>query len=108
MAETSIPPLYDEEKALRELARARLKRDELTRQQVAIADRLVVHMQRHFSAEETETAGRALLIGAASCSALAVEEIPGQVIMNILAFAAGHLIADGRAWLEAQTGDGHD
>ena len=31
MAETDIPPLYDEERGLRELARHRLKRDALTR-----------------------------------------------------------------------------
>ena len=73
MAETGIPPLYDEERGLRELARQRLKRDTLTRGQVQLADGLAEHLQRHFSAEETETAGRALLIGAASVASLVGE-----------------------------------
>jgi hypothetical protein len=101
------PPLYDEEHALRELARGRLKRDELTRRQVEIADRLAAHMHRHFSAEEAETAGRALLIGSASVAALAAEDVPATVVCNVLAFTAGRLVADGRAWLGAQGGDGH-
>lgn len=98
-------PLYDEQAGLRDIARARLERDELTRRQTEIADRLAVHMERHFSPEETETAGRALLIGTASCSALAQDGIPATVVMNILAFAAGRLIGDGRDWLTAQGGD---
>lgn len=105
MAETGIPPLYDEESGLRELARARLKRDSLTRCQASIADQLAEHIQRHFSAEETETAGRALLIGTASCGYLAAEGIQAEVILNILGFTAGRMITDGRAWLEAQGGD---
>jgi hypothetical protein len=102
MSGTSIPPLYDEERGLRELARHRLKRDELTRQQVEIADRLAAHMVRHFSAEEAETAGRALLVGSASVTALAADGIPATVVCNILAFAAGRMITDGREWLSAQ------
>jgi hypothetical protein len=102
MTDTGIPPLYDEERGLRELARSRLKRDELTRQQVQIADQLAAHMVRHFSAEEAETAGRALLVGAASVSALAEDGIPATVVCNILAFAAGRMITDGRAWLGTQ------
>jgi len=108
MTDTGIPPLYDEEHALRELARARLKRDGLTLRQVEIADRLALHMQRHFSAEEAETAGRALLVGSASAAALAEEDVPATVVCNILAFAAGRMIADGRAWLGAQGGDRDD
>ena len=102
MADTDIPPLYDEERGLREVARARLKRDELTVAQVDIADRLAGEMGRHFSADETETVGRALLIAAASCGALAAEGVQASVILNILGFAAGRMVADGRAWLEAQ------
>lgn len=102
MAETGIPPLYDEEHGLREVARARMKRDALTRGQVVIADQLALHMQRHFSAEEMETAGRALLIGAASCGTLEQEGIQAPVILNILGFAAGRMVTAGRAWLEAQ------
>jgi hypothetical protein len=103
MSGTGIPPLYDEEAGLREIARARLKRDGLTRAQVQLADGLAEAMQRHFSAEETETAGRALLIGAASCATLARSgEIPAAVVVNILGFAAARMVADGRAWLGAQ------
>jgi hypothetical protein len=105
MSETGIPPLYDEEHALRELARGRLRRDRLTHVQVEIADRLALHMQRHFSAEEAETAGRALLVGSASVAALAAEGIPATVVCNVLAFAAGRMITDGRAWLGAQGGE---
>jgi hypothetical protein len=105
MADTGIPPLYDEARALREVARARLKRDTLTCGQVTIADRLAGEMQRHFSAGETETVGRALLISAASCGALAGEGIHASVILNILGFAAGRLVSDGRAWTEAQGGE---
>ena len=104
MTAAGIPPLYDEEAGLREITRARLKRDGLTRAQVQLADGLAENMQRHFSAEETETAGRALLIGAASCTALAnsQEDIPAAVVVNILGFAAARMVADGRAWLGAQ------
>ena len=108
MPDTGIPPLYDEERGLRELARHRLKRDEVTRSQVQIADRLAENMARHFSAEEMETAGRALLIGAASCAQLAQDQLPASVVVNILGFTAGRMVTDGRAWTEAQgvTGTG--
>ena len=104
MTAAGLPPLYDEETGLREIARARLKRDGLTRAQVQMADGLAEAMQRHFSAGETETAGRALLIGAASCATLARDgdDIPAAVIVNILGFAAARMITDGRAWLGAQ------
>ena len=103
MTAAGLPPLYDEDAGLREIARARLKRDGLTRAQVQMADGLAEAMQRHFSAEETATAGRALLIGAASCTTLArSEDIPAAVIVNILGFAAARMITDGRAWLGAQ------
>lgn len=94
----TAPKLYDVENALRELAKNRQRRDELTRQQVAIADRLAIHLDRHFAAEELETAGRALLIGAASVIALATEDIPSAVMCNVLAFAGDRLIRDGRTF----------
>lgn len=90
--------LYDVDEALREIARHRKRRDELTRQQVAIADRLAIHLDRHFAAEEIETAGRALVIGAASVIALATEDIPPAVMCNVLAFAGARLILDGRTF----------
>ena len=106
MTGTGIPPLYDEEAGLAEIARARLRRDGLTRAQVQLADGLAEAMQRHFSAEEIETAGRALLIGAASCATLArsEENIPAAVVVNILGFAAARMVTDGRGWLGAQDG----
>lgn len=107
MSDTGIPPLYDEEKCLRELARARLRRDSVTCSQVAIADSLVANLERHFSAGETETAGRALLIGVASGAGLAAQDLPAAVILNILGFAAARMISDGRDWLGAQ-GAGDD
>ena len=97
MADNQTPPLYDVDRAMREIARARRKRDELTRQQGAIADNLATHLDRHFSAEELETAGRALLIGAASVAALVSPDIPPAVIANVLAFAGDRLVRDGRA-----------
>jgi len=102
MPDTGLPPLYDEERGLRELARARLRRDTLTLGQVAIADKLALSIARHFSAEETETAGRALLIGVASGATLAGDGMPAAVILNVLGFAAARMISDGRAWAGAQ------
>ena len=105
MSDIEIPPLYDEENGLRELARHRLKRDPVTRAQVIIADGLAENMQRHFSAEEIETVGGALLVGAASCAILAQDQLPAATVVNILGFAGGRMVTDGRAWLEAQGGD---
>ena len=102
MADTGMPPLYDEERGLRELARHRLKRDGLTRSQVALADRLADRIGRHFSAEETETAGRAILLAVANGATLANDDIPANAILNILGFTAARMIGDGRDWLSAQ------
>ena len=96
MSEPQAPPLYDVEHALAEVARNRKRRDDLTRAQVGIGDGLALHLDRHFAAEELETAGRALLIGAASVAALAGEGVPGEVLCNVLAFAGARLIRDGR------------
>lgn len=94
-----IPPLYDIEHALAEIASQRRRRDELTRAQVGIADALALHLDRHFAAEELETAGRALVIAAASSASLA-SEVPaehlGPLICNLLGFAGARLIRDGR------------
>jgi hypothetical protein len=100
--DTGIPPLYDEQKGLRELARQRLKRDPVTRAQVTIADGLAENMLRHFAAEDAELVGRALLVVAASVGVLAQEGFPPAVIVNVTGFAGARMIADGRAWSEAQ------
>lgn len=109
MPDTHMPPLYDEDRGLRELARHRLKRDTITRGQVILADNLADRVQAHFAAEETETAGRALLIGAASLAGLihdgGRDGIQPAVLVNILGFTAARMISDGRAWLDAQGGD---
>lgn len=89
--------LYAVDNALAEIAKARRRRDELTRMQASIADALATHLDRHFSAEEMETAGRALLIGAASVAGLVRDDlISPAVLCNILAFAGDRLIRDGR------------
>ena len=106
MPDTNLPPLYDEGASLRQLARHRLKRDELTVTQVALADALAGHIQQYFSAEETETAGRAILIASASAGGLLEQhpDVPPAVLLNILGFTAARLVTDGRAWLDAQDG----
>ena len=102
MAATQDPPLYDEAASLAELARNRLRRDEATRLQVQLADRLAGQLLRHFAAGEAETAGRGLLLGAASAIDLVNEGIHASVIVNVLGFAAARLVTDGRAWTGAQ------
>jgi len=93
----AIPPLYDVDKARREMRRARRRRDNLTRAQVIIGDRLAHHLDRHFSAEELETAGRAVMIAAASVGALAeMDHMQPAVLCNVLAFAGDRLITDGQ------------
>ncbi len=92
------PHLYDVDKARTEMAKGRRSRDPLIREQAAIGDRLANHLNKHFSAEEQETAGRAVMIAAASVGTLAeYRDIPGAVLVNILAFGGDRLITDGRA-----------
>jgi hypothetical protein len=90
------PELYDVDKARHELAAARKRRDGLTHSQSKIGDSLAAHVDRHFSAEELETAGRALLIAAGSLAGLADMDLPPQVMCNILGFAGDRLITDGQ------------
>lgn len=100
--EDFLPPLFDTDAGLRQIARSRGKRDTLTRAQVQLGDSLAEYVNRHFSAEETETAGRALLI-AASCAAGLLDkglEHP-EALINIIGFAAARLVTDGRAWADA-------
>ena len=91
-----MPPLYDIEQARRELRKARRNRDELTRQQAQLGENLAHHIDRHFTAEEMETVGRALLIAAGGLGALVVEDMPPAVMVNVLGFAGDRLITDGR------------
>lgn len=108
---TSGPlPLYDVDRGLAELGRQRLKRDGLTRGTVQLSDSLVEHLLRHLSPDETETAGRVLLIASSSVASLVVEaramgnELDPAVVLNILGFAGGRMITEGRAWTGAQPG----
>lgn len=100
--ESALPPLFDTDRGLRELARHRGKRDTVTRSQVQLGGGLAEYVNRHFSAEEIETAGRALLV-AASCAGSLIEKGVSrpEVIINIIAFAAARMVTDGRAWAEA-------
>jgi len=87
---------YDVEEALRTLARQRRRVDELTITQTDIADRLAGHLRAHFGPDEVETAGLALVLGAASVTAVATDVSPA-IAMNVLAFAGQRLVADSRA-----------
>ena len=104
----TLPALFDTDRGLRELARARGKRDTLTRSQAQIGDGLAEYINRHFSAEEIETAGRALMIAASCAGSLTEKGINRpEIILNIISFAAARMVTDGRAWAEAGTGE-HD
>lgn len=93
---TSEPPLYDVDKALALLARHRRRNDPLTRQTVLIADKLASHMARHFTSEQADTAGRALVIVAGSVQVLAQtsDDLTAQVNCNVIAHAGHRLILD--------------
>lgn len=94
----NTPELYDIEHGLAQLAAYRRKRDELTRGQVHLADSLAMYVDRHLAAEEQETAGRAILIAAASAMSLLQEGAMPEIVLNVLAFAGARLIRDGRDW----------
>lgn len=96
--------LYDIEDALREVARARRRRDPLTAETARLADQLASRLAQHFGPEATETAGLALVLAAASLGVLA--EVPTVVAANLVAFAGQRLVADSRAADGAVSGDG--
>jgi hypothetical protein len=93
------PPLYDVDNALQLLARHRRRNDPLTRQTVLIADKLATHMARHFTPEQADTAGRALVIAAGSVGILAqsTKDPMAQVNANIIAHAGHRLVLDAEA-----------
>lgn len=90
--------IYNIDKALKEMARARVRRDPVTQGQVAIGDKLAGYMIHHFSPEELETAGRALIVGAASIATLTLADLPPAILCNVLGFAGARMVQDGRAW----------
>lgn len=93
------PPLYDVDAALRVLARARRRADPLTRESVVIADKLATQMARHFTAEQADTAGRALVIAAASVTVIAQSstDLTAQATANIIALTGHRLVLDAEA-----------
>jgi hypothetical protein len=93
----SKPELYDVEVGLTEAVKFRRRRDAASRAQVTLADRLAGHLLDHFGPEAEETAGIALVVGAASLGALAVEDVQPSVIVNILALAGQRMVSDARA-----------
>jgi hypothetical protein len=105
---TGSRPLCDIDANLRLMARNRLKRDGLTRGTVQLSDSLFEFLLRHFSAEEAETVGRALIVAASAVSSLVVEarsqnsELDSAVALNIIGFAGGRMLTDGRDWTAAQ------
>jgi hypothetical protein len=104
--ESALPPLFDIDKGLREMARHRGRRDTLTRSQAQLGDSMAEYLSRHFSAEEIETAGRALLVAASCAGHLVAEGVNRpEVIINIIAMAAARMVTDGRAWTEAGNGE---
>lgn len=88
-------PTYDVENALRELARARRRQDDLTGATAQISDDLAVNMARQFGPEGAETAGLALVVCAASIGAL--KGLPLEVVINVIAFAGQRMVLDARA-----------
>lgn len=97
MAETHLPPLYDVEDALRVLAVARRRRDDITWQTLQVADQMAAHLARHFGPEAQETAGLAMVLAAASLGGLAAGDNAVAATNNVLAFAGQRLVADARA-----------
>jgi len=95
--EADTPDLYDVEAALIEVARFRRRRDEPTIAIVELSERLSTNLVRHFGPEAAETAGLALVIAAASLSALASAGVPATALTNLLAFSGQRLVVDARA-----------
>jgi hypothetical protein len=101
-----LPPLFDIDRGLRELARQRGRRDTLTRAQAQLGDGLAEFVNRHFSAEEAETAGRALMIAASCGGGLVNEGVDRpEIVINVIAYAGARLVTDGRAWADAGQGE---
>lgn len=87
--------LYDVEASLHIIAGQRRKRDEVTRAQAELADRLAGRITAHFGPEAVETAGLALVLGAACVGAL--QECHPAILINVLAFTGQRLVTDARA-----------
>jgi hypothetical protein len=82
------PPLYDIEKARDEMRRFRGRNDPLARETRRFGDKLAANVQLHFTPEELDTAGRVLLLAAASIAGL---PLPLPVAANIVAVAGERL-----------------
>jgi hypothetical protein len=86
--------LYDIDAGLRELDVALVAPDDLTIETASLGRRLAYHLSRHFTPEERETIGRALVVTGASVGALAGPGIPPMVLVNVIAFAGRALTRD--------------
>ena len=92
------PPLYNVEAALVSLTAARHNTTSLlVKEYVKIGHKLAVHMGRHFTGPEKETAGKALIIAAASLGALHglnEGDLRGPAMCNVQAFCGERLVLD--------------
>lgn len=88
---------YDIEQAIRQAARARGNRDDLTRETSTIADRMADGFRGDFGDTlDMETCGKALVIAAGSLVPLCGPEIPGAVLANIVCLAGESLVRQAR------------
>lgn len=92
----NLPPLFDLDRALADIARARKSTDLVTVTTVRLADDLAVNVARHFAAGDLETAGRAMVLGACSAQAIAqrANDKVAIVTLNLVAFAGQKLVTD--------------
>ena len=88
---------FDVERALREVANARRRDDQLTAETARIAELMVAGFRGDFGGVlDMETCGQALLIAAASLVPLCGPEIPGTVLANMIGFAGESLVRGAR------------
>lgn len=94
-----LPQLIDVEDALRTLARFRRRRDDATVIVGQMADTIAANLARHFGPEALETAGIALVLGAASVGNVATQctDHVAQAVANMIGLAGQRLVLDARA-----------
>lgn len=87
--------MYDIERALQEIARSRSRRDGVTRETKALAERIAAGFRGDFDGVlDLDTCGRALVIAAGSLVPLCGPDIPATVIVNMIAFAGESLVRE--------------
>lgn len=82
--------------AVRELARARQRRDDSTRATVDFSERLAHRLTGHLSAEEYESVGRALIVMSTGLGALVMDvpTVEPTLLVNLLSFTGQRLVVD--------------